>query len=116
MLERLASSYEIVWATGWEDRANERLPDILGLPGQLPFLTFDGRARFGTAHWKIDALDRYAGERALAWVDDSIDVTCRAWADERSAPTLLVQTEPHIGLTERHVEALLGWVHAGYTA
>ena len=64
MLERLASSYEIVWATGWEDRANERLPDILGLPGQLPFLTFDGRARFGTAHWKIDALDRYAGERA----------------------------------------------------
>jgi len=116
MLERLASSYEIVWATGWEDRANERLPDILGLPGQLPFLTFDGRARFGTAHWKIDALDRYAGERALAWVDDSIDVTCRAWADERSAPTLLVQTEPHTGLTERHVEALLGWVHAGYTA
>jgi hypothetical protein len=116
MLERLASSYEIVWATGWEDRANERLPDILGLPAQLPFLTFDGRARFGTAHWKIDALDRYAGERALAWVDDSIDVTCRAWADERSAPTLLVQTEPHIGLTERHVEALLGWVHAGYTA
>jgi hypothetical protein len=116
MLERLASSYEILWATGWEDRANERLPDILGLPGQLPFLTFDGRARFGTAHWKIDALDRYAGERALAWVDDSIDVTCRAWADERSAPTLLVQTEPHIGLTERHVDALLGWVHAGYTA
>jgi len=116
MLERLASSYEIVWATGWEDRANERLPDILGLPGQLPFLTFDGRARFGTAHWKTDALDRYAGERALAWVDDSIDVTCRAWADERSAPTLLVQTEPHIGLTEKHVDALLGWVHAGYTA
>jgi hypothetical protein len=116
MLERLASSYEIVWATGWEDRANERLPDILGLPGQLPFLTFDGRARFGTAHWKIDALDRYAGERALAWVDDSIDVTCRAWADERSAPTLLMQTESDIGLTERHVEALLGWVHAGYTA
>ena len=116
MLERLASSYEIVWATGWEDRANERLPDILGLPDQLPFLTFDGRARFGTAHWKTDALDRYAGERALAWVDDSIDVTCRAWADERSAPTLLVQTESDIGLTERHVEALLGWVHAGYTA
>jgi hypothetical protein len=116
MLERLASSYEIVWATGWEDRANERLPDILGLPDQLPFLTFDGRARFGTAHWKTDALDRYAGERALAWVDDSIDVTCRAWANERSAPTLLVQTESDIGLTERHVEALLGWVHAGYTA
>lgn len=116
MLGRLAAFYEIVWATGWEDRANERLPEILGLPGQLPFLTFDGRARFGTAHWKIDAIDRYASGRALAWVDDSIDVTCRAWADERAAPTLLVQTESDIGLTERHVEALIEWAREGYTA
>jgi hypothetical protein len=116
MLERLAGSYEIVWATGWEDRANERLPEILGLPGELPFLTFDGQARFGTAHWKIDAIDRYAGERALAWVDDSIDETCRAWADERQAPTLLVHTESDIGLTDEHVEALIGWAREGYTA
>jgi hypothetical protein len=116
MLERLASHYEIVWATGWEDRANERLPEILGLPGELPFLTFDGRARFGTAHWKIEAIDRYAGERPLAWVDDSIDDTCRAWADERSAPTLLVVTDSHEGLTDDQVEALLDWARAGYTA
>jgi hypothetical protein len=115
-LERVAPYYEIVWATGWEDRANERLPEILGLPGELPFLTFDGRARFGTAHWKIDAIDRFAGERPLAWVDDSIDDTCRTWAGERSAPTLLVVTESDVGLTEDHVEALLGWVRAGYTA
>src|SRR4051795_8933958 len=88
-LERLAQHYEIVWATGWEDRANERLPEILGLPGELPFLTFDGRARFGTAHWKIEAIDRYAGKRPLAWVDDSIDETCRAWADEPLGATRL---------------------------
>jgi hypothetical protein len=116
MLEQLTPHYEIVWATGWEDRANERLPEILGLPGELPFLTFDGRARFGTAHWKIEAIDRYAGERPVAWVDDSIDQTCRAWADERHAPTLLVETESDVGLTEAHIETLLGWVRAGYTA
>jgi HAD domain in Swiss Army Knife RNA repair proteins len=115
MLEHLAPYYEIVWATGWEDRANERLPEILGLPGELPFLTFDGRARFGTAHWKIEAIDRYAGKRPLAWVDDSIDDTCRAWADERSAPTLLVVTESDVGLTDDHVTTLLGWARAGYT-
>ena len=113
MLERLASAYEIVWATGWEDRANERLPEILGLPGELPFLTFDGRARFGTAHWKIEAIDRYAEDRPVAWVDDSIDKTCRAWADERDAPTLLMQTEPDIGLTNEHVETLLRWAARG---
>src|SRR5438046_1118162 len=88
-LRCLASEYEIIWATGWEDRANERLPEILELPGELPFLTFDGNARFGTAHWKIKAIEHYAGERPLAWVDDCLDDTCQAWASEREAPTLL---------------------------
>jgi hypothetical protein len=49
-------------------------------------------------------------------VDDSIDDTCRAWADERSAPTLLVVTDSHEGLTDDQVEALLDWARAGYTA
>jgi len=115
-LRRLSKRYEVIWATGWEDRANDRLPDILGLPGELPFLTFDGRARFGTAHWKIEAIDRYAGERPLAWVDDCLDESCHAWASERSAPTLLVVTEPQRGLEDEHVETLLDWARAGYTA
>src|SRR5215470_20460269 len=50
-LNRLASSYELVWASGWEDRANDQLPNILGV-SKLPYLRFDGRAQFGTAHWK----------------------------------------------------------------
>ena len=115
-VRRLAESYEIVWATGWEERANDRLPEILGLPEHLPFLTFDGNAAFGTAHWKIDPIDRYAADRPLAWVDDSIDPACEDWAELRQAPTLLVQTDPAVGLTEAHVEALLSWVRAGYTA
>ena len=115
-LRRLADHYEIIWATGWEDRANERLPAILDLPGELPFLTFDGNARFGTAHWKIEAIDRFAGERPLAWVDDCLDDTCHDWAEARSAPTLLVRTEPDRGLLDNHVESLLRWVRAGYTA
>ena len=81
---RLAEAYEIVWATGWEERANDRLPEILGLPEHLPFLTFDGKARFGTAHWKIDAIDRYAGDRPLAWVDDCLDPACEDWAAMRA--------------------------------
>jgi hypothetical protein len=114
-VRRLAESYELVWATGWEERANDRLPEILGLPEHLPFLTF-ANASFGTAHWKIDPIDRYAGERPLAWVDDSIDPACEDWAEMREAPTLLVHTDPAVGLTEAHVEALLSWVRAGYTA
>jgi HAD domain in Swiss Army Knife RNA repair proteins len=109
-LRRLAESFELVWATGWEERANEHLPYILGLPFRdLPFLTFDGRAVFGSAHWKLDAIDAYAGDRPAAWIDDNIDEECVAWAQGRRAPTLIVQTHPAIGLTEEHVEELLGW-------
>ena len=35
-LIRLSEVYELVWATGWEQRANDHLPLILGLPGELP--------------------------------------------------------------------------------
>lgn len=115
-LTRLAETYELIWATGWEERANDHLPRLLGLAGELPCLTFDGRARFGTAHWKLDAIDAYGGDRPLAWIDDSLDDSCREWAEARPAPTLLVATEADVGLTERHTEALLTWASQGYRA
>jgi len=109
-LVRLADDFELVWATGWEDRANEHLPFLLNLPfASLPVLHFDGRAVFGSAHWKLDAIDEYAGERPAAWIDDNIDEDCQAWADSRSAPTLIVETLPAVGLTDEHVENLLHW-------
>jgi hypothetical protein len=114
-LRKLGDVYELVWATGWEDRANDYLPRILGLPEELPCLRFDGRARFGTAHWKIEAIDEYAGDRPLAWIDDSLDESCHAWAKQRAAPTLLVETESSVGLTRAHTEALLAWARDGYT-
>jgi hypothetical protein len=114
-LLRLADTFELVWATGWEHRANDQLPLILGLPGELPCLTFDGRARFGTAHWKLDALGEYALNRPLAWLDDSLDESCHLWAAQRSAPTLLAPTHSHIGLTPAHTDALLSWARDGYT-
>jgi hypothetical protein len=115
-IRRLAEAYDVVWATGWEDRANDHLPRILGLPGEFPYLTFDGSARFGTAHWKVAAIDRYAGSRPLAWIDDCLDETCHAWAEARKAPTLLVASDSDCGLTEELTEALLRWADGGYTA
>ena len=108
-VRRLAERFEVVWATGWEERANDVLPTILGLPEALPVLTFGGRAEFGSAHWKLEALGEYARDRPLAWVDDSLDESCHVWASQRSAPTLLVPCLPDRGLEEAHVEALLDW-------
>jgi hypothetical protein len=111
--ERLLSlrdRYELVWATGWEETANEFLPHLLGLPGALPFLAFDSPPSFGTAHWKLSAIEAYAGsERPLAWIDDSLDESCRAWAEARPGPTLLVPMQPEQGLCDVHVERLIDW-------
>jgi hypothetical protein len=109
-LVTLAESFELVWATGWEERANEHLPHLLKLPfRELPSLTFDGRAVFGTAHWKVDAVDEYAADRPAAWIDDNLGEECHAWAQRREAPTLLVETSPSVGLTDEHVSILLSW-------
>lgn len=107
-LRRLSELYDLVWASGWEEQANAHLPEILGLP-ELPYLGFDGAARFGSAHWKVAPLDEYARGRPLAWVDDSLEETCYEWARQRDVPTLLMPTESHLGLEEIHVDALIAW-------
>jgi hypothetical protein len=135
----LQASFELVWCTGWEEKANEYLVRLLGLPGPLPYVTFDthyGRSRTspppgpsapapadrpgaGSApervgssserHWKLDAIEAHAGGRPLAWVDDGLTEACHDWASVRPAPTLLVPTEPPTGLGSEHVEELAAW-------
>jgi hypothetical protein len=133
----LVSLFELVWCSGWEERADEYLPALLGLPRGLPHLSFergvtptDGHdhvrggaeesgAKSGGAagkslhgHWKLAAIDAYAGARPLAWIDDCLDDACRAWAVSREAPTLLVQTSAEQGLTEREAAQLRTWALA----
>jgi hypothetical protein len=115
-LRALARHFELVWCTGWEDRADDYLPHALSLPFRLPFLTFDGLpgGQVGTAgeargHWKLDAIERHAGgQRPVAWIDDDHE-GCEEWALARPGPTLLVTTEPAVGITEAHVEELVLW-------
>jgi len=120
-LLELVSVFDLVWASGWEEKAEEYLPHLLGLPRGLPFLRF-GRATGGMggaresgstvtrAHWKLDAIDAHAGpERALAWIDDAFNDACAEWAAARPGPTLLVATLPHAGLTESEAAELREW-------
>jgi hypothetical protein len=114
-LRRLADDFEPVWCTGWEEKANEYLPHALGLAGPWPHLSFDrdvGGLGGGRGHWKLDAIDAYAGRRPLAWIDDAHGAACEAWAAGRAAPTLLVTTEPAVGMTGREVARLLAWAQA----
>jgi hypothetical protein len=108
----LSVAFDLVWASGWEEKADEYLPWLLGLPAGLPFLRFPRAVGRGNAHWKLAAIETYAGDRPLAWVDDALNEACRAWASARAAPTLLVRTEPRDGLTAREAELLREWARS----
>jgi hypothetical protein len=110
-LRTLAADFELVWASGWEEKAEEYLPHLLDLPRGLPFLRFARSPGRRNAHWKLTAIERHAGSRALAWIDDAFNDACHVWASARTAPTLLVQTIPERGLTAREAQRLTAWAH-----
>jgi hypothetical protein len=108
----LAGAFELVWCTGWEEKANEHLVPALGLGDPLPYLSFDahrGPGHTTPGHWKLGALEEHAGDRPLAWIDDAFNDACHAWAAGRGAPTLLVETEPAVGLTAEQGARLRAW-------
>ena len=106
----LSKRFDVVWCSGWEDKAEEHLPHALALPRGLPFLSFDRNPGRGHGHWKLPAIEAYAGpHRPLAWIDDGHDDACHTWAQRRDAPTLLVQTTPATGLTAAHAARLDAW-------
>jgi hypothetical protein len=110
-LHDLAESFDLAWCSGWEEKAGDHLPALLGAP-VIPHLSFDRNPGRGHAHWKLAAIEAHAGDRPLAWIDDALDDACHAWAAARAAPTLLVQTDPAVGLTAEHVEQLRAWAAA----
>jgi hypothetical protein len=105
----LGAHFDLVWASGWEEKAGEHLPHLLGLPKGLPFLRFARAVGKSNAHWKLDAIEAFAGGRPLAWIDDAFNDACHEWARERSALTLLVKTEPEHGLTSTEAQLLREW-------
>jgi hypothetical protein len=108
-LHDLQDAFEVVWCTGWEERANEHLPHLVGL-GPFPHVSLERNAGRGTrAHWKLAAVEGHAGSRPLAWIDDAVNDACHDGAAGRATPTLLVATEPARGLGDTESAALRAW-------
>jgi hypothetical protein len=55
------------------------------------------------------AIEAYASDRALAWVDDLITEQARGWADSRAQPAFLVAIDPAVGLARADDETLKIW-------
>ncbi|MGE5636591.1 MAG: hypothetical protein ACM3UV_06600 [Nocardioidaceae bacterium] len=114
LLAELGRRFELAWATAWEDSANLLLAPALRLPA-LPVVRFSDPApgevgdRFAGRTWKLPSVRRFAGRRAVAWVDDDLHPDAYAWAALRASPTKLITTEPSAGLTDAELRALLAF-------
>jgi hypothetical protein len=109
-IRALLPHFESLWATGWGERANEHLVLMLGMPDELEVIEFAvAPSTDGSGHWKLDSLTERAGTRPAAWIDDGHNDACEQWAASRTEPTLLVSTDPFVGLTDEHVKELIAW-------
>jgi hypothetical protein len=114
-LRELAHSYDLHWATTWQDDANTHIAPLLGLP-PLPVVRVvgyrhqpgDPRIRLmellSGAKWA--PLLRHAGGRPFAWLDDVIPPRLVRNSLLRR-DRLLLPIDPVQGLERHHVERLL---------
>lgn len=111
-LERLSELYEIHWCSGWEEAANT-VGELHGLP-PLPHVQFVGTKADLHLSWKLGPVLRYLEnhlERPVAWIDDELREDAYEWADQRAAPTLLIATDPQLGITVEELDRLLQFGH-----
>jgi hypothetical protein len=108
-ITELLGHYDVVWATGWNDAANDRLAPLLGL-APLPVLAMPA-GPFRPAD-KLPRIAAFAHGRPAAWLDDQHVPEARACAAHRPWPTLLIPVDPARGLLREQVDALLDWAPA----
>jgi hypothetical protein len=112
VLAELAARYELAWASAWQDNANLLLAPVLGLPA-LPVVRFAETDNVGSSYgrrtWKLPGVERFAGDRPLAWIDDELHADAYAWATARRIPTKLLSTDPRRGIVDREIRSLLAF-------
>ena len=124
MVDALAEHFDIVWATMWNEKANEEIAPLLGLH-DFPVMYadhnkgWDTALALGTEQWRIHRLwyaktpllPEYAAGQPFAWLDDDHSGFDRTWLAENGVeqPFLLVRTDADYGVQWDDVDALITW-------
>jgi HAD domain in Swiss Army Knife RNA repair proteins len=106
-LQKLArdTGAELVWATRWNDLANEHVAPLIGLP-KLPVIVTPPYPRP-----KAVAVTDYAAGRDLVWFDDEpreIEIAQRLREHNQLFHGIL--TDPKVGLTIEHIDEAREWL------
>lgn len=107
--------FDLVWATTWEEEANEFIAPLVGLP-PLSFITWPvpRLQPGGGLFWKTPAVVSWMQPgRPFAWIDDEFGSADEAFvAEHHEAPSLLHWVDPVYGLTDADFDVLRRWAES----
>ena len=103
-LNKLASTFDLVWATSWEHGANRLLGPVLGLP-ELPTITWPDRRPVAQGSWKAPYVAEWVGDRPFVWVGDEVGES-----EFTAEHQLVYPVDARIGLTATDFAAIRSWV------
>lgn len=117
LLARLAERLDLVWATTWEDAANQWWSPALGPPtlpvcpmglGALEKDVQDG------VFWKTVDIANFVGTREFVWVDDDITPADADWLGRSCSQRFwLFRVDPATGLTLWDTDIICSLVDGG---
>jgi hypothetical protein len=112
LVRELSTLGQVVWASTWPMEQTARLVTVIGLPPDTPSVNFTQRraesSQMLTPTWKLPFLEQWLRRQeriyarnyqAIVWIDDDLYPDADVWAHASSSPTLLLRTDPAIGLT-----------------
>jgi hypothetical protein len=110
----LVTGAELVWATTWEEHANEWIGPRLGLP-PLPVIPMGPGSDQGGLYgemFKTPHVAAYVGRRPFVWFDDQV------WLEDEEYlrgtqgldDFLLIHVDPRTGLTSQHLAQAHEWL------
>lgn len=105
-----ATGAELVWASYWNDTANEWIGSRVGLPPlrSIPIPPRDPGYSLGG--WKARNVAEWIGERPFVWLESEPDVSYALADGPELGPHLIVTVDAHEGLTDSHTEKARGWL------
>jgi hypothetical protein len=123
----LESSFDMVWATMWQQRAPTALAPVVGFGAHWPWIDFSHHQSYATTQrvgvgigsYKFPGVVATVGDRPMVWIDDDLEPAIYEWAAQRDSSgiaTLLVQPDPAEGWTRAELEAVLAFAQAGDAA
>ena len=109
-LAALGERFELVWASGWGEAANELLAPLWELPSPSVIgVTAGSRAGAG---YKLGAVRAYVGDAPLAWVDDAFGSEVYRWAGAPCRADAACPGQPSLGLGDATLAALVRFADA----